>query len=218
MNGYFVTATGTDIGKTFCTAGLLRARPGLRAIKPLLSGYVPGDISDSSQLLAAMGRSVDAASINAITPWRYAAPLSPDMAAAREGQVIPYDDLLAFCRGELSKAAAQKAEGLLIEGAGGAAVPLTANKLTADWIKELELPALLVSGTYLGSISHCLTTAEFLLKRGVEIKAILLNESIQMPVPVEETTAALARYLPCRIFHIKREAGPKDFQDLAFSL
>lgn len=218
MKGYFVTATGTDIGKTFCSVGLLRARPGLRAIKPLLSGYVPEDISDSSQLLAAMGQSTDPTAIASITPWRYKAPLSPDMAAAREGQQVPYTDLLAFCQQALANAALEGAEGLLIEGAGGAAVPLTATKLTADWIKELKLPALLVSGTYLGSISHCLTTAEFLLKRGIDIKAILLNESIQSPVPVEETASALARYLPSQIFYIKREATPEDFKDLASSL
>lgn len=207
MKGYFVTATGTDIGKTFCTAGIVRARPGLRAIKPLLSGYVPGEASDSSLLLAAMGQEETTARINAITPWRFTAPLSPDMAAAREGQVIAYDELLAFCRAEIAAAP----DGLLIEGAGGAAVPLTATKLTADWIKDLTLPALLVSGTYLGSISHCLTTAEFLLKRGVPVKAVLLNESLNAPVPTYETRDALARYLPCPVLPVRRHAEPDDF-------
>lgn len=214
MKGYFVTATGTEIGKTFCTAGLLRASPGLRAVKPLLSGYVPGEASDSSLLLEAMGQTVDAAGLEAITPWRYKAPLSPDMAAAREGQKIIYEDLLAFCRRALAKAPS----GLLIEGAGGAAVPLTDEKLTVDWIKDLAIPALLVSGTYLGSISHCLTTAEFLLKRGVEIRAVLLNESLSAPVSVAETKAALARYLPCRIFPLKRDATVADFSALARAL
>lgn len=211
MKGYFVTATGTDIGKTFCTAGLLRARPGLKAIKPLLSGYVAGEVSDSSLLLAAMGQQVDDDAVNRITPWRYKAPLSPDMAAAREGQSIAYDDLLAFCREELSKAP----KGLLIEGAGGAAVPLTPTKITADWIQDLALPALLVSGTYLGSISHCLTTAAFLLHRGIFIQAILLNESVHAPVPTAETKDALARYLPCPILPVKRDATKADFQNLA---
>ncbi len=208
MNSYFVTATGTDTGKTFCTAGLLRANPGLRAIKPLLSGYEAGQApaSDSGLLLAAMGQPVTAQNIAAITPWRYQAPLSPDMAAAREGQSIDYDALLGFCRTELAKGAT------LIEGAGGAAVPLTATKMTADWIADLGLPVLLVSGTYLGSISHCITTAEFLLRRGISIHAILLNESPDAPVPTAETQAALARYLPCRMFPVRRDAGVKDFE------
>lgn len=210
MKAYFVTATGTDIGKTFCTAGLLRARPGLRAIKPLLSGYVPSEASDSSLLLDAMGQEVNEASINAITPWRFKAPLSPDMAAAREGQEIDYDNLIAFCRAELAKAS----DGLLIEGAGGAAVPLTSTKLTADWIKDLALPVLLVSGTYLGSISHCLTTAEFLLNRGISIQAVLLNESQTAPVPTQETKAALERYLACPVLPVRRNALVDDFSAL----
>ena len=214
MKGYFITATGTDIGKTFCTAGLLRARPGLQAVKPLLSGYEPGGVSDASLLLEAMGRDVKEAAIGVITPWRYKAPLSPDMAAAREGQPIIYEELLAFCRMALSNAP----QGLLIEGAGGAAVPLTDKKLTADWIKDLGVPALLVSGTYLGSISHCLTTAAFLLNYGIEIRAILLNESLHAPVSVMETKAALARYLPCRILPVKRDATIDDFAGLAAEL
>lgn len=211
MNSYFVTATGTDTGKTFCTAGLLRANPGLRAIKPLLSGYEEGQAadSDSGQLLAAMGQTVTAQTIAAITPWRYKAPLSPDMAAAREGQSIDYAALLGFCRAALAKGPT------LIEGAGGGAVPLTETKMTANWIADLDLPVLLVSGTYLGSISHCITTAEFLLRRGISIHAILLNESAAAPVPTEETQAALARYLPCRMFVVKRNAAVEDFKGLA---
>lgn len=212
MKGYFVTATGTDTGKTFCTTGLLRANPRLRAIKPLLSGYEPdqASTSDSGQLLAAMGQEITEQNIAAITPWRFKAPLSPDMAAAREGQSIPYDDLLAFCRAALANAP----EGLLIEGAGGAGVPLTETRMTADWIKDLGLPVLLVTGSYLGSISHCITTAEFLLKRDIPITAILLNESETAPVPTEETQAALTRYLPCRIFPIPRNAKTDAFAPL----
>lgn len=212
MKSFFITATGTDIGKTFCTTGLLRANPGLRAIKPLLSGYEPGQVSDSSQILEAMGQEVTQANIAAITPWRYRAPLSPDMAARREGKSLDYPALLEFCRDELARAP----KGLLIEGAGGAGVPLTPSKLTADWIKDLSLPVLLVSGTYLGSISHCVTTAEFLLKRGVSISGILLNESAVAPVPTEETMAALAQYLPCPILPIRRDAGMEAFSALNF--
>ena len=210
MNSFFVTATGTDIGKTFCTTGLLRATPGLRAIKPLLSGYEPGQASDSSQILEAMGQAVNEANIAAITPWRYRAPLSPDMAAQREGKSLDYPALLTFCRDEVARAP----RGLLIEGAGGAGVPLTPSKLTADWIKDLALPVLLVSGTYLGSISHCVTTAEFLLKRGILIRAILLNESVVAPVPTDETKAALEQYLACPILTVPRNAGDEAFSAL----
>jgi dethiobiotin synthetase len=92
MRSYFVTATGTDIGKTYITAGILRAaraagRP-VSAIKPVLSGYSPEFAagSDPAVLLAAMGKRVTQHNIAAISPWRFTAPLSPDMAAARENR------------------------------------------------------------------------------------------------------------------------------------
>ena len=89
--GLFITATGTDIGKTYVTAGLLRAgrRAGIAvdALKPVLSGYDPADAetSDAGVLLAALDRPITAATIAAMSPWRFAAPLSPDRAAEREG-------------------------------------------------------------------------------------------------------------------------------------
>ena len=91
---FFVTGSGTDAGKTYVTAALirgLRAR-GLRvdAIKPVLSGFDalrPGD-SDTAVLAQALGRDLSPELIQLMTPWRYSAALSPDMAAAREGMVL----------------------------------------------------------------------------------------------------------------------------------
>ncbi|HEY0282364.1 MAG TPA: dethiobiotin synthase, partial [Rhizomicrobium sp.] len=121
MSAYFVTATGTDIGKTFIAAGLLRAlheagQP-VWALKPVLSGFDAADArgSDPDVLLEAMGHAVSPDCIARISPWHFAAPLSPDMAAAREGKEIDFAALIAFCR--------EAVEGhrgtLLIEGVGG---------------------------------------------------------------------------------------------------
>ncbi len=54
--------------------------------------------SDPGVLLAALGRPVTLEEIERISPWRFAAPLSPDMAAAREGRAIEFDALLDFSR------------------------------------------------------------------------------------------------------------------------
>src|SRR3546814_8137834 len=79
-----------------------------------------------------------------MSPWRFRAPLSPDMAAAREGRTVPFDDLVDHCRDRLAAAAGP----LLIEGVGGAMVPLDECHTVLDWMAALALPALLVSGTY----------------------------------------------------------------------
>jgi len=217
MQSYFVTATGTDIGKTYVTAGIIRAareagRPAT-AIKPLLSGYGPetAAASDPAILLTAMGKRVTHRNISAISPWLFSAPLSPDMAAAREGRSIDFAALVTFCEAAIATAPGT----LLIEGVGGVAVPLDEKHLVADWIASLRTPAILVAGTYLGTLSHTITAAETLAVRGIAIAAIVLNESLNAPVSPAETAASLARFLPHPIHIIPRDCTGQSFRELA---
>ena len=86
MTAIFVTGTGTDVGKTFLSAALIRhwraAGHAVAAYKPVASGFDPAtqQASDPGVLLGALGRPIT--DIETISPWRFAAPLSPDMAAA----------------------------------------------------------------------------------------------------------------------------------------
>lgn len=199
MSALFITATGTGTGKTFVTAGLLRyfreTGVSARGLKPVLSGYDGPEGSDSAFLLDAMGIAVSDQAVAAISPFRFKAPLSPDQAAAKEGRAIDFAALLAFCR-----AAAAEPGLLLIEGVGGAMVPLDATHTTADWMAGLGLPVLLVAGSYLGSISHTLTAAAALKAAGIAIAALVVNDSgpAEGPgtIPLADITAALARFLP----------------------
>ena len=154
------------------------------------------------------GKQVNAETVAAISPWRFFAQLSPDMAAAREGRALALADILKFCRAALRAAPGM----LLVEGVGGAMSPLNTNHTMRDWIVNLKLPSLLVTGSYLGAISHTLTTAEALLRAG-EIAAIVISESQCSPVPAEETAASIARFLPGIALHII----PRHLNDLSFS-
>ena len=212
MPGLFVTATGTDIGKTYVTAALVRrwraAGRSARALKPVVSGFDPGaaETSDPGLLLLAMGETVDAAGLQRIAPFRFAAPLSPDMAAAREGRCVDFSKLLAFCRKEL---AAADAAPLLIEGVGGVMVPLDETRTVLDWMKALGLPVLLVAGSYLGTISHSLTAFAALSRAGLAVAALAVNESEQSSVPLAETVAAIARFVaPVPVVALPRGAAP----------
>ena len=194
MSACFVTATGTEIGKTYVTTMLcreLRAQGlSVRALKPVLSGYEPAFAAecDSGLILEALGRSVSDTAIGEITPWRFEAPLSPDMAAARERRRIAFDQLVQFCRpGE--------EDFLIIEGVGGAMVPLTQTETVLDWILALGYPALVVSGSYLGTISHTLTTVHSMRDRGVAVCGVVVSESEISPVPMAETADTIARFL-----------------------
>ena len=220
MVSYFVTSTGTDIGKTYVTAGILRAarRSGraASAVKPLLTGYSPENAahSDSAVLLAAMGKAVSRQNIETISPWRFAAPLAPDMAAAREGRRVDFALLTKFCQVAIGAAPGT----LLIEGVGGVAVPLDESKLVSDWISALRIPAILVAGTYLGTISHTINAVDFLAFRGITVAAVVLSESETPATSLEETAATLRRFVKPPIHMIPRGLNEQPFQDLAGSL
>ena len=181
MPAFFIAATGTDIGKTFVTAGLVRILKqrgqAVAAIKPVASGYNDEDTaqSDAGQLLSAMGHPITAESIAGICPWRYTAALSPHMAAARESRKIDYAGLLDFTR----KTVAETEGVLFIEGIGGVMVPLDAKHTTLDWMADMKLPLILVTGSYLGTISHTLTAVAALARRfGVRV----VSDEIHAPL------------------------------------
>jgi dethiobiotin synthetase len=196
VSAYFVTSTGTDIGKTFVTAGLIRqlrseGRP-VAALKPLVSGYDSSvvETSDPAVLLRALGRPVSADEIAAIAPFRFRAPLSPDIAAAREGRSVDFEALLAFSR----DAVAAHDGTLFIEGVGGIMVPLDGERTVLDWMATLGQPVVLVVGGYLGTISHTLTAVDVLAKRALRIAAIVVSEKDNDTVPLDDTVASIARF------------------------
>ena len=198
MTAIFVTSTGTDIGKTFVTAGLIRClrerKKEVDALKPIISGFDPahaGD-SDSGVLLRALGLPLTDEEIEDISPWRFAAPLSPDMAARHEGKEIDFEQLLSFCETTIAEADGD----LLIEGVGGVMVPLDHENTVLDWIAELDIPSILVAGSYLGSISHTLTAAEILDSQECELTTIVVSETLGSHVPLFETVATISRFLP----------------------
>ena len=196
MSAYFVTSTGTDIGKTFVTAGLIRylreAGQAVHALKPVVSGYDSSvvETSDPAVLLKALGKQVSAEEIAAMAPWRFRAPLSPDLAAARENRPIDFDALVGF-----SRAAVDGNKGMLfIEGVGGIMVPLDGQRTVLDWMAALGIPLLLVVGGYLGTISHTLTALDVLAQRKLKVAAIVVSESERNPVELDETVESLTRF------------------------
>jgi dethiobiotin synthetase len=198
MSTHFVTATGTDVGKTFVTRGLIGAlRAGGRqvaALKPIVTGFEPAEAegSDSGLLLAALGRPVTPETVAQVSPWRFAAPLAPDMAAAREGRQVDYGAMLNFCR----SAIAENRDALLIEGLGGVMSPVHPEHTVLDWAAALDLPLILVAGSYLGTISHTLTALDAITRRGLSAAMLVVSETPGSPVRLDETCEAIARFAP----------------------
>jgi dethiobiotin synthetase len=196
MSAIFVTATGTDIGKTFVTCGLIRlgranGRP-VHAIKPVVSAFDPvnSQHSDPAVLLKAMASPVTMGEIERISPWRFSAPISPHMAAQREERAIDFAQVVEFCR-----AAVACSQGLLlIEGIGGIMVPLDDRRTVLDLISLLRLPVLLVTGSYVGTLSHTFTALEVLARRNIDIAAIVVNETPASASTLHETAKTIEQF------------------------
>lgn len=194
----FVAGAHTDVGKTHAACGLLRAARAdglaVEVLKPVVSGFDAADWGDSDpgRLLAAAGVSATPAALEAISPWRFAAPLAPPMAARRERRELPLEPVTGFCRRRIAGSAANL---LVLEGVGGLMSPIAEAATGLDLMTALSLPSLLVGGSYLGAISHILTALEVLRSRGLECRAVLVSESAAADAPdLGQTVAAVAEH------------------------
>src|SRR5262249_30698328 len=115
---------------------------------------------------------------------------APDMAAAREGRSLDYPGLIDFCRA----AVANNHDTLLIEGNGGIMSPIDHEHTVLDWMMTLALPLVVVTGTYLGTLSHTLTALDVLARNGLVIAALVISESVGRPERLDETHETLARF------------------------
>ena len=213
-NGLFITGTGTGIGKTLLTATLTaQARAAGRAVtalNPVVSGFSMTDpTSDTALLAQAQDLPWSTATADRLSPLRFAAPLSPDMAAAREGRTLALAEVVAA-----SRAAMPSAGTGLIEGVGGAFVPIDHSSTVADWIAALGLPALVVVGSYLGTLSHSIATVRAMRDRGLSVAALVVSQSAEEPVPLGETVAALERHVGEPVAVLPRLTGQQVPPDL----
>ena len=165
MTAIFITATGTDVGKTFVAASLIRHLRDMGrqvdAIKPIVEGYDPAQAatSDPGVLLAALGLPFSPEAIDRMSPWRFRAGISPQLAARQEHRRIDVDQIVAYCQSAVER----RRDILLIEGVGGIMVPLDDERTILDVMMALRLPLILVTGSYPGTLSHTLTALELAL-------------------------------------------------------
>lgn len=154
----FITGTDTGVGKTVVCAWLM-LHSTASYWKPVQAGLVETD--------EARVRALTGAGHDRFFPTAYALPepLSPHEAARRAGTRIDVDSLrLPSDDGSI-----------VIEGAGGLMVPLNEEALVIDLIAQLELPAVLVARTTLGTINHTLLSLEALRARDIRIAGVVLN-------------------------------------------
>lgn len=184
MSVLFITGTDTGVGKTFVACALataLRARGRRVAVmKPVETGvdHMP---EDALRLAHAAN---DPAPLDDICPYRLRAPLAPAVAARREDVTIDVDDVIARLERRASEA-----DVLLVEGAGGLLVPLTATTTWLDVAQRASLPIVLVAADRLGTINHCALTVRVAAAAGLVVRAFVLSQPTATTDPSTATNA-----------------------------
>ncbi|MEL6537930.1 MAG: dethiobiotin synthase [Bacteroidota bacterium] len=154
---YFVTAIGTDSGKTLISAILTQAVEG-DYWKPIQAG-LPRDTDTVQNLL--VGEETNCFE----EAYLLHTPCSPHEAAAIDGITIRIPEVKA----------PETDRTLVVEGAGGMLVPLNDEDMVIDLAAHLNCEVILVSNLYLGSINHTLLTVSELKRRGLPVKGIIFN-------------------------------------------
>ena len=155
---FFITAIGTEIGKTAVASVLVEA---FRADywKPIQCGNL--DASDTQTIQTRASFPVKCHPER----FRLQAPKSPHLAAAYEGISIQLTDFTLPITDNA----------LIVEGAGGVLVPLNESSFMLDLMEKLQLPVLIVTRNYLGSLNHTFLTVEILRRSGIPLAGLVFN-------------------------------------------
>src|SRR5580704_9806888 len=172
--GVFVTGTDTNVGKTVLAAALLLRFPGTRFWKPIQTG--PDD--DTAEVLRLSAACRESAYFHGV---RLTDPVSPHLAAKRAHTRID----LPFLTADVKKSQ----DAWIVEGAGGALVPVNESDLMVHLMERLGLPVVVVARTTLGTINHTLLTLEALRARRLAIAGVVM-----VGEPDGENRAAIEQY------------------------
>ncbi|RQP23901.1 dethiobiotin synthase [Piscinibacter terrae] len=176
MTAWFVTGTDTEVGKTLIAAALvhrLRERhPRVVGMKPIAAGSMQlpdGSIGNEDVAALRAASSVDVPP-NLMNPYLLNAPVSPHIAAKKEGVLIDIRQIV-----DAFHALQERADAVIVEGAGGFRVPITDTIDGADLAQALGLPVILVVGLRLGCLNHAMLSAESIQARGLRLAGWVAN-------------------------------------------
>jgi adenosylmethionine---8-amino-7-oxononanoate aminotransferase len=168
-----VVGTDTDAGKTVVSAALIAALQArghaVEGVKPVATGVAPGEAGSDATLLArASGRAPHESLLAG-----FALPRSPLAAARAEQRGV---DVSALVQAVCQRAQRPGMELLVVEGVGGALVPLTEQVTVRDLMRRLDARVLVVGRTGLGTIGHCALTVESCRAAGLEVVGVVLSD------------------------------------------
>lgn len=191
---FFVSGTDTNIGKTAATGWLARryAERGLRVItQKLVQTGCSGISEDVAEHRRIMGSPLLPCDTD-FTTCRYVMkyPASPHIVAEMEGVKLDFDALDSDTQ-KLEKSF----DIVLVEGAGGLAVPLAEGFTMGDYAAKYGLPLWLVVPSKLGSLNHAILSLEYCAARKIELAGIVYNTFPSAPREIEASTCVYLKKL-----------------------
>ncbi|MGL4731311.1 MAG: dethiobiotin synthase [Clostridium sp.] len=173
MESIFIVGTDTDIGKTFVST-LFTYKLGAKGnyYKPIQSGCNEGNsftIPDVEFVCSVCRKSIK--DKNLMNTYALSEAISPHLAAQRDKVYIDKEKIMKDFTNLKNKY-----DYMVIEGAGGAIVPILRNNYYMyDLIKELKVPVVIVASSKIGSINHTMLTIEYLKSKNIKINGIVFN-------------------------------------------
>ena len=207
MKPLFVTATDTDIGKTYVCAGLAYAlkKSGIDVgiMKPFACGVKQkiGFSSNDLTILTNAAMVDDAEDI--INPFFFPIPASPYTAAKNLGVKIDVEHVME-CFRKLNEIH----DIVLIEGIGGIMTPILKDYAIIDLIKDLMANTIIVTSSKIGTVNHTVLTYNMCKNMNIPIKGLIINnfDSTGYPIPELERDLSALTDLPvlCSLPHMKK--------------
>ena len=173
--GYFITGTDTGVGKTRVATGLIAGFQQLEkrvlAMKPIACGHSMHDSRNiNDDVLAIAALTAQNAEDIELCVYSLAEPVSPNIAAINAGISIEIPRITLHWQ-----RLAANVDIVIVEGAGGWEVPLSATQTMADLARALELPVILTVGLRLGCLNHALLTARAIRQTGLPLAGWIAN-------------------------------------------
>lgn len=192
---YFISGIDTDAGKTYVTGHIARhlMKEGKRVItqKFIQTGNT-GMSEDIEVHRRIMGTGMLPEDLYHTTaPVIFSYPASAQLAARIDGREI---DLGVIDRA--TERLLSLYDVVLVEGAGGLAVPITDTFMAIDYVESRRLPLILVTNGVLGSINHTVLSLEAVRTRGIELAAVIYNEHFDTDAVIAaDTRGFIERYV-----------------------
>jgi len=184
LKSFFITGTGTSVGKTAISCGLAKifTSAGLRTsyMKPVRTG---SDTDDDPAFVYGQVPELHRLKDEQICQYTFPFPASPHVSARlAKTEIEPAKIISAYKNITMN----EPLDVLLVEGAGGVYVPLTKNYTMIELMTELGIPVILVTLASLGTINHTMLTIEALQKRNIKIAGLIFNMLPVFPGVIEK--------------------------------